>query len=321
MKLIRINQPQVSQSKVVPGFLDCRIDYEVKSARGRVEYSGPKFAPPMWHQVMSFFRWTYQETRSESQVRLYVNQKLGRWGAWAFPQAARTGLTAQELPVPETPEKALDRFASWDSEPSDDWLYFGTAHHHCSAGAFQSSTDERNEQNQDGLHLTVGKMDEDRHELHARFYLDGHCFEPDLSQFWPIDPSLAAMLPVEMLPELARFQMGAKITVEFPEAWRANLIMAPAKQPASHLGLDSLEFGPPSWERVDEALEEIHLQCAAGAIEEKEWMAELNALSTNPADRVIIEACIRYGVLPEDLLAAMAQFESESYLTRSANGE
>jgi hypothetical protein len=92
----------------------------------------------MWHQVLSFFRWTHKEMNSESQVRLYVNPKLGRWGAWAFPQVARTGMSAREMPTPETPEKAQERFASWQSEPSDDWLYFGTVHHHCSASAFQA---------------------------------------------------------------------------------------------------------------------------------------------------------------------------------------
>jgi hypothetical protein len=147
MNLIKTNKPQVSEIKEIPGLLACRTEYEVKTARGRLEYSGPRFAPDTWHQVMSFFRWTHKETRSESQVRLYVNHRLGRWGAWAFPQEARTGMSARELPVPETPDQARERFASWDSSPSDDWLYFGTAHHHCSASAFQSSTDEENEWN------------------------------------------------------------------------------------------------------------------------------------------------------------------------------
>src|ERR1043165_5539920 len=44
-------------------------------------------------------------------------------------------------------------------------------------------------------------------------YLDGNCFEPDLSQFWPIDPGLAAIIPPGMHHELARFQMGGKVTV------------------------------------------------------------------------------------------------------------
>src|SRR5579871_3308541 len=153
MKLIKLNKSEVSEAREVPGLLNYRIDYAVKSAQGNLEYDGPRFDPRMWHQVLSFFRWTHKETQSESQVRLYLNTRLGRWAAWAFPQEARTGMSARELTEPEPPEKARQRFACWDSEPSDDWLYFGTIHHHCAASAFQSSTDEENERNQDGLHI------------------------------------------------------------------------------------------------------------------------------------------------------------------------
>ena len=190
MKLTKLAAGELSQTREVPGLLSCQMDYEIKSGQGRIEYTGPKFDPAMWHQVLSFFRWTHKEMSSESQVRLYVNIRLGRWGAWAFPQEARTGLSAREITVQETPAQARERFASWQAEPSGDWLYFCTVHHHCSAGAFQSSTDEENERNQDGLHLTVGRMDAERHDLHARFYLHGHCFEPDLSLFWPVEPAL-----------------------------------------------------------------------------------------------------------------------------------
>ena len=312
MRLIKTNKPQVSEIKEIPGLLACRTEYEVKTAKGRLDYSGPKFAPEMWHQVMSFFRWTHKEMQSESQVRLYVNHKLGRWGAWAFPQVARTGMSARELPVPETPEKAQGRFASWNSGPSDDWLYFGTAHHHCSTSAFQSSTDEQNEWNQDGLHITVGRMDADQHDLHARLYLGGNCFEPDLSLFWPVDPDLAARVPPGMHNELARFQMCGKVTVDFPDAWRANLMDVqterPSWMPDQELGLERSELGMPLVVRVDEAMEEIHHRCAAQSVDEEQWVAELNALSANNVAQIIIEACLKYNVTPDEILAGMSQF-------------
>ena len=139
MKLIKYNQTKISDEKSVPGLVSSQIEYEVKGARGRLEYHGPKLAPELWHQVLSFFRWTHKEHQSECQVRLYVNVKLGRWAAWAFPQAARTGMTAQGIAGARNHgEEPRRRFASWSSEPSDDWLYFGTVHHHCSASAFQS---------------------------------------------------------------------------------------------------------------------------------------------------------------------------------------
>lgn len=313
MKLIKTNKPQVSEIKEVPGLVSCRMEYEVKNAKGRLAYSGPKFAPEMWHQVMSFFRWTNKEMQSESQVRLYVNLKEGQWGAWAFPQVARTGMSAHELPAPETPDKARERFASWHSEPSDDWLYFGTAHHHCLASAFQSSTDEQNEWNQDGLHITVGRMDADQHDLHARLYLGGNCFEPDLSLFWPVDPDLAAKVPPGMLDELARFQMCGKVTVDFPDAWRANLVeVERGRQLVDSVdpwGLDAAEWGVPLCARVEAALEEISQRCAVISLGEEHWLPALKSLSASDASRIIIEACMAHGVTPDEILAGMSQFQ------------
>lgn len=311
MKLIKINKPQISESKEVPGLLDCRMEYEVKSAKGRLEYAGPKFTPLLWHQVLSFFRWTHKEMQSESQVRLYVNPKLGRWGAWAFPQEARTGMGARELPTQETPEQARVRFASWQSEPSDDWLYFGTVHHHCSASAFQSSTDEQNEWNQDGLHLTVGRMDAEQHDLHARLYLDGNCFEPDLSQFWPIEASLASMVPPGMHSELAKFQMGSRVTVDFPDAWRANVVEMERGRtslvPELHWGLERGEQRMPMRARLEEALEEIHERCAHRHIEEEQWVTAISTFAADDLSEIVVEACVKHGVLPDELLAELSQ--------------
>ncbi len=310
MKLIKTNKEQIAESQNVPGLLAYEIEYEVKTAKGRLNYSGPKFAPEMWHQVLSFFRWTQTEMQSESQVRLYVNEKLGRWSAWAFPQEARTGMSARELPIQETPEKGMERFAFWNSEPSDDWLYFGTVHHHCSASAFQSSTDERNEWNQDGLHLTVGRVDSDRHDLHARFYLDGNCFEPDMSLFWPIDPELAAKLPRGLHDEVARFQMCEKIDLDFPSAWRANIVEVESKRPRPRL--KQREWNPfepevPHYECVEGAVEEIAHRCASISIEQNQWIAELQALSEGAIRQIVIEACVRNNLTPKEILDELAQ--------------
>jgi hypothetical protein len=304
MNLTKISKTEINQTKEVPGLLSCNVEYEVKSARGTLQYAGPKFDPEMWHQVMSFFRWTFKEMQSESQVRLYVNTKLGRWGAWAFAQAARTGMMAEELNVPETPEQARERFAVWESEPSGDWLYFCTVHHHCAAAAFQSGTDERNEQNQDGLHITVGRMDGERHDLHARFYLGGNCFEPDLSRFWPIDPELAQQLPAHLLDDVARFQMCEKVTVDFPGAWRKNLVeIKPRERPAkSNLHQEDwgLEYRP-LWSQVELANEVIAHQCADAGINERDFAMALQKLSEDPVIRIIVETCLEHQLLPGDL--------------------
>jgi hypothetical protein len=309
MKLIKLGRGQICQEKDVPGLLSCRIEYEIKSGTGRLQYNGPKFAPAMWHQVLSFFRWTNKEMASESQVRLYVNIKLGRWGAWAFPQEARTGMSAREIVVQETPEQARERFAAWAAEPSADWLYFCTVHHHCEASAFQSGTDEANERNQDGLHLTVGHLDADRHDLHARFYLAGNCFEPDLSLFWPVEPELAAQVPATLLDAVARFQMGGKVVVDFPDQWRKNVIeqrrAVPAWEAADHHGPwdPCQEVRPPDrpeWLRAEAALREISTHC-----QEEDFLVALQACADSPDLNLLVAACLKHQVTPDDLLEAM----------------
>lgn len=315
MKLTKLAQTELHQTKEVTGLLSCRIDYEIKAGKGQLDYTGPKFAPAMWHQVLSFFRWTNQEMNSESQVRLYVNLKLGRWGAWAFPQEARTGMSARELVSPETPEQAVARFASWEAEPSGDWLYFCTVHHHCAVSAFQSGTDEANEKNQDGLHLTVGRLDADRHDLHARFYLNGNCFAPDLSGFWPLAPALVAQLPATSLDDVARFQMGEKVVVDFPDAWRRNVIETKrqARTLASNVSTDLWHPSPlerPVWIRVEHALQEIALDCEAAAVGEADYLMALQSLTGNPVIHLILEICQKYQVLPADLLGELEPYEA-----------
>lgn len=325
MKLVKLADGQLCQDKDVPGLLSCHIDYEIKTGKGMLDYIGPKFSPEMWHQVLSFFRWTHKEMGSESQVRLYVNTKLGRWGAWAFPQEARTGMSAREIATPETPEQAVERFASWNSEPSGDWFYFCTVHHHCSASAFQSGTDEANERGQDGLHITVGRMDAERHDLHARFYLNENCFEPDLSAFWPVATELAEQVPPALLPELARFQMGEKVVVDFPDQWRKNVVeVLPVladghwergqQLPLERGRRESSALDVPDWLRAEHALREIAVRCKDISLTEEDMMVALHclveSLAENPALDLIVEACLKHQALPGDLLEQVRGYES-----------
>jgi hypothetical protein len=308
MKLTKVGVSELAQTKEVAGLLTCEVKYEVKGGKGRLVYAGPKFDTHMWHQVLSFFRWTYQEMDSESQVRLYVNTKLGRWGAWAFPQEARTGMNAREIAVKETPDQAIARFASWDSAPSDDWVYFSTVHHHCSASAFQSGTDESNEQNQDGLHITMGKMGNDRHDLHARFYLAGNCFEPDLSLFWPIDDNLVDKIPGSMLDELARYQMCQKVVVDFPDEWRKNVIeLKRERKPERKNGFDGLwdhefQVSPPAWARARDALGDLERDGRINGYADEDIIQALTLLGNDSVERAVLYACVENRILPEDLL-------------------
>lgn len=217
MNLIK-HKDRIVLEKKFPGLIDVKFTHEIKSTTAKFDYLGPKIPPEAWQMMLSFFKWTYDTTHSESQVRLYVNTERKVWGVWAYPQEARTGMSAREIDNEQT---KVQRAQFPDSEG---WIYFGTVHHHCGCSAFQSGVDEANEQNQDGLHITVGSMNSPHYDLHCRFYLNGACFEPDMSLFWDVGDEARKMFPIKFHNDIARHQMGTPNAVDFPDVWRTNLI-------------------------------------------------------------------------------------------------
>lgn len=225
MKILETKSELVEQ-KSYPGLFECKMTHKIKETSASFHYTGPKFTPEMWEEILAFFKWTYAKTHGESQVRLFVHPTLG-WRAWAFPQEASTGLSTRELP--DDPGTKTQR-----AQFNDEWILYGTVHHHCSAGAFQSGTDTTNEKDQEGIHITVGDMDKDVHTLHFRFYYRGCKFQPDMTEFWDVGERVTAKAK-EMkdffgiavdLNGVAEAQMAQTSDkgAAFPEQWMANLI-------------------------------------------------------------------------------------------------
>lgn len=225
------NGDKFTMEKAFEGILQALFEYEVKSSKSVFQYTGPKINPIMWHQLMTFFRWTYKETHSESQARFFINPKKNEWFAWAFPQEARTGMSSREL---DSDDKKNQRAALPDAS---DLIPFGTIHHHCSASAFQSGTDTADEIGQDGLHITIGWMDKDVHDIHIRFYINRTLFTPDMSLFWDIGDDMRAMLPKDLWDRVAKHQMCKKVDAEFPDIWKKNLIEVKSVQTVYRGGL------------------------------------------------------------------------------------
>ena len=245
MKLKTV-KPTLVMTTDCPGLLTSRVEYHVEKATATLNWLGPKIDKIEWAKVLAFFKWTNETAHSESQVRFYINMAERRWAAWAFPQKANTGMSAQELDTPDA-QKQREQF------PDGIWQYFMTVHHHCSGGAFQSSTDERNEHDQDGLHLTIGMMHAAQHDMHARFYLAKNCYEPDMSLFWDIG-DVAHVTPQQVHDVIARYQMCRHIEAEFPQQWRDNYIevkgvySGPASGPFRY---DGPSYGRPNGEWVN----------------------------------------------------------------------
>lgn len=242
---------QVKQLKEVQGLVSCLFTHEVSKSTVEFDWKGPKIDPEIWRQVLAFFRWTNTEHKSESQVRFFVNTKLDLWTAWAFPQEERTGMSAAELDTDET-KKQRSMFSDQEG-----WIYFGTVHHHCNMGAFQSGTDKANEVNQDGLHITVGDLDKGQYSMHARLYISGFEIVPKMEWFWdvsdlvrPVPKAMRSFMMEGWQDALARKVMTTPppLDQKFPEVWRTNVI--PVKREVfsrGTYGLVSNDHGFGSW--------------------------------------------------------------------------
>lgn len=223
---------EVRQLKALAGIMSCVLTHKVVATSADFKWTGPKLND-IWPEVLAFFRWTNDTMQSESQVRLFINSNTKEWKAWAFPQKARTGMSAHEI---TQDEEGYDRVQEQRARFSDTdgWTYWGTVHHHCNTSAFQSGADQQNEISQDGLHITVGSLNAQQWDIHARLY-QSKCrlTSMKLTDFWDIGdaleglpPRIKAMLPSTAPDEIARLQMGAPPTADqtFPEIWRTNVI-------------------------------------------------------------------------------------------------
>jgi hypothetical protein len=336
---MKVNGNIVEDDVSIEGLLECKLSHHIKETKGTVIYTGPKIPPEVWNEVLSFFKWCYTTYKSECQVRLFVSPTQNTWRAWAFPQEAKTGMTAREIDN----EDARTQRAELNMNPPD-WIYFGTVHHHCGAGAFQSGTDEENEKNQDGLHITVGKMDEKKHDLHARFYRKGLKFTPDLSWFFDVEPALEqvrtwmASSPVTLDPkinptlflghkdkdDLAKSLMCEPSEVEFPQAWKDNIIeirpvtptypVTPYFSASSPAGSNGTTHGvthvpsvyspdhDPVWQRTRRAWSEILFHCVVHEIAPEDIESAIGDLALKDfAPNVVVMACRHHKVDPDDL--------------------
>lgn len=184
-----------------------------------IAWEGGRMPLSLWHTVMAFFEWSQAEFKAEAQVRLYYNATTHKWGVWAYPQRPN-GMTTNELP--DNPGYAEQR-----RQFPDPWVNLGTIHHHCTSGAFQSHTDQNNEETQTGLHITVGKIGSGEYDLHNRVILrstqfTGHSW----LQWFDLPEAVASALPAKLHSTILQSLLKEpppEGTV-FPETWKTNCV-------------------------------------------------------------------------------------------------
>lgn len=183
-------------------------------------YIGPKITLELWTEVLAFFAYTYDLAKSESQVRLYLNKEEKRWRAWAFPQEyTMNSMVTKEMEEHEGPERVLAGLGKG-------WIQGGTIHHHCAMGAFQSGTDKGDETTKQGIHITVGKIDQAVHDLHGRVAFRQSFYKnPDWSEWFQMPPGLEG-LPHALRSSTMEYFLtrAAPEKHPFPNEWKRNFI-------------------------------------------------------------------------------------------------
>lgn len=185
-------------------------------------WTGAKITIEQWQQVSAFLHWSQRETGAEAMAHiLYATADDDGPECWqpvVLPQQGYTGMSVKLLSDPD-----LER-ATFARLPARNWRRIVTAHHHCRIGASQSSGDRADEISKDGLHITLGNMDEQVHSIHLRTSFNGSMFEPVLSDWLSLDEQRAALIPAALHDQLLRHLLTqAQPDKEFPAWWKENL--------------------------------------------------------------------------------------------------
>lgn len=123
----------------------------------------------MFRQIEAFFCEVYKRYKSEAVIVLYACPEKG-WRA--------------ECPIQEVSGASVnykrDQLPTIVKDGEWEYTLFGSIHSHASMGAFHSGTDDKDEMNFDGLHITVGGLDKDEHSYACRVVLHGKPIKVEL---------------------------------------------------------------------------------------------------------------------------------------------
>ena len=107
----------------------------------------PKLPYELFNKVYEFFKYVYKKHKSEVAILLWHNFETGEWDI-EVPKQTVSGASVNYV-----------RDESWGLMMNDSgYVCVGTIHSHCEMTAFHSGTDDHDEYNFDGVHITIGKV-------------------------------------------------------------------------------------------------------------------------------------------------------------------
>ena len=119
----------------------------------------PKLSPKLMVRALLFFRRVYQQYHSEAAVLLHYSPENHIY---------RLHCPEQSVSADTVHYDASDRF--------DGYQLVGTIHSHASMVAFHSGVDDHDEQHFDGLHITVGRLDQPYFTVSCSAVVNGQRF-------------------------------------------------------------------------------------------------------------------------------------------------
>ena len=132
----------------------------LESAHNDIKLSLPKIPGRIIGQALYFFRMVWKRHHSESEVTVYYSPSSKQYMLWCPTQEVTMGGVSYDR---------LDRPALEDlkAEGGEDFHLVGTIHSHCNFSAFHSGTDTYDEDTEDGIHITLGHVDQDEFSMVA----------------------------------------------------------------------------------------------------------------------------------------------------------
>ena len=120
---------------------------EIKLKESLGEIKLPLIPNELFEKIKHFFQEVYKKHKSEVAILLWYNFEIEDWKI-EVPKQTVSGSS-----VNYNRDKEIS-----DTLTNDGYVCVGSIHSHCEMGAFHSGTDDSDEYQFDGLHITIGKV-------------------------------------------------------------------------------------------------------------------------------------------------------------------
>lgn len=171
-----------------------------------IQWLGAKIPKTLSDQVLSWCK--HWVDKGECQGKLFYHKRENKWLFEVFPQLTPRGMTTDEKPDDPRHDELQAEITK------KGYTCFGSIHHHCDISAFQSGTDQKDEDRFNGVHVTFGKLKDKAADIHIRVVHEGTTYSDIPTEVFFEDTELS----LENLPA-------------YPKEWDERFVERPVAFP------------------------------------------------------------------------------------------